>query len=172
MARVDFPHEHRFGLAYIRQRLFRLGFREENDEIDWMAIPQADANLGLALEAADAAAVPGARIDDDPGAAVFTRRHCPFRRVNAHQRVVDRVIEFAAVDDHVVVESENRLEAFRLAYNAGIAALAKRIEKKSSAARNPSRIRKMRRQHAVRQISELIPATPRPPHALSQPAGV
>jgi hypothetical protein len=40
------------------------------------------------------------------------------------------VIEFAAVDDHVVVESENRLEAFRLAYNAGIAALAKRIEKK------------------------------------------
>jgi hypothetical protein len=50
--------------------------------------------------------------------------------VNAHERVVDRAIEFAAVDDHVVVESENRLEAFRLAHNAGIATPAKRIEKK------------------------------------------
>ena len=82
------------------------------------------------LEAADAAAVPGARIDDHPRPAILARRHRAFGRVNAHQRVVDRPLKLAAVDDEVVVEGQHRREGLFLARDHRLAALAKRVEKK------------------------------------------
>ena len=125
---MNFAQERRFGRTNVGQGLLRLRLGKEDDEIDRMAFPERNANLGFALEPADTAAVPGAGIDDDPRAAVVARRHRPFRRVNVHERVIDRAIELAAVDNHVVVEGEDRPETFFFARDAGIAALAQRIQ--------------------------------------------
>jgi len=133
MTCTNFLQKSRFGCAYIGQGLPRLGLREENDEIHRVAFPERDANLGFALKSADAAAMSGARIDDDPGAGFVARRCCPFHRMNAHERVVDRAVELAAVDDDVVLKSEYWPKTFFLAHDASIAALAQRREKEKPA---------------------------------------
>jgi len=92
MTRVHFPQKGRFGRAHIRQGLTRLRLGEEDDEIDRVAVPQSDADFGLAFETADAAAVSGARIDDDPRASILARRHRSLWRVNAHERVIDGAV--------------------------------------------------------------------------------
>ena len=55
-------------------------------------------------------------------------RHHPRRRFDAHQCVVDGTIEPPAIDDHVVVEGEDRLEPFLFAGDAGIPAPAQRFQ--------------------------------------------
>jgi hypothetical protein len=133
MAGVDFTQKSSLRRAHIGQRLAGHGLRIEDDEIHRVAVAQRDADLGFALEAADAAAVAGARIDDHPRPAILARRHRAFGRVNAHQRVVDRPLELTAVDDEVVIEGQYRREGFLLARDHRLAALAKRVEKKNPA---------------------------------------
>ena len=67
MAAGDLPDELRFGARHVGERLARLGMWPEGDEIDRMAGAQRDADLAVRLEAADARAVAGARIDDHVG---------------------------------------------------------------------------------------------------------
>ena len=133
MAGVDFTQESSLRRAHIGQRLAGLRLGKEDDEIHRVAVAQRDADLGFAFEAADAAAVASARIDDHPRPAILARRHRAFGRVNAHQRVIDRPLKLAAVDDEVVVESEHRREGLFLARDHRLAALAKRVEKKNPA---------------------------------------
>src|SRR3984957_14850857 len=92
--------------------------------------PSRNATPIFAFEAADAAAVASARIDDHPRPDILARRHRTFGRVNAHQRVIDRPLKLAAVDDEVVVESEHRREGLFLARDHR---MAKRVEKKNPA---------------------------------------
>ncbi len=57
-------HELLFGMAHVEQRLPRLGIAEEDHEVDRVSGAQRDADLRVVLEAADARAVAGTRIDD------------------------------------------------------------------------------------------------------------
>ena len=70
---------------------------------------ERDADLAVGLEAADARAVPGARIDDDEGPARRVDLDA-LRRNDPHERIVDRPLERAAVDDELdlVVEHMRR----------------------------------------------------------------
>ena len=80
MAGVDFTQKSSLRRAHTGQRLAGHGLRIEDDEIHRVAVAQRDADLGFALEAADAAAVAGARIDDHPRPAILARRHRAFGR--------------------------------------------------------------------------------------------
>jgi hypothetical protein len=55
--------------------------------------------------------------------------------MNAQQRVIDRPLELAAVDDHVVVERQNRREGLLFALDHSLTALAQRVEKENPALR-------------------------------------
>ena len=72
---MDFLQECRFGRTHVGERLTGFGSRKKYDEIDRMTTPQRNAHLGFALEAADTAAVAGARIDDHPWPSVLARGH-------------------------------------------------------------------------------------------------
>ena len=62
---------------------------QEADEIAGMAGLERDADLAVGLEAADARAVPGARIDHDERTAGRIDGHA-LRRDDAHEAVIDR----------------------------------------------------------------------------------
>jgi hypothetical protein len=61
---------------------------------------EGDADLAVSLEAADARAVPGARVDDDEGPAQRVDRNAR-RRYDPHQAIVDGPPEGAAVNDEL-----------------------------------------------------------------------
>ena len=61
---VDLADEQDLGAADVLDRLTGLGLREEGHEIDRVTGAQRDADLARLLEAADAGAVAGARVDD------------------------------------------------------------------------------------------------------------
>jgi hypothetical protein len=105
-----------------------------------MAVLERDADLGFALEAADSAAMTCARIDDDPWPRVGPGQLDAFRRLDAHQRIVDGAIERAAVDDNVVIEGQHRLETFLFARNRGVAAPAQRFQEQDPALRRIAHI--------------------------------
>ncbi len=67
VARLHLLQEDRFRRAHVGEGLGRLGRGEKDHEIDGVSEFQRDADFGFALEAADPAAVSGARIDDHPG---------------------------------------------------------------------------------------------------------
>ena len=93
----DLLQEHRLGARDVLERLAGHRIGQETDEIAGMAGLEGDADLAVGLEAADARAVPGARIDDDER----TPRRIDLnalRRNDAHERVVDRPFERAAID--------------------------------------------------------------------------
>ena len=90
--------EDRFGARNALDGLARHGFGQEADEIAGMARLHGDADLAVGLEAADAGAVTGARIDHDERPALQVDLHA-LGRDDAHQRVVDRLFQLAAVDD-------------------------------------------------------------------------
>ena len=76
-----------------------------------MTGPERDADFAVGLEPADAWTVPGARIDHDERPAGL---EClgSFRRDDAHECIVDRAIEPAAVEhqlDLVVQDVRRRL---------------------------------------------------------------
>ena len=80
-----------------------LGIAEEDDEVDRMPGAHGDADLRVVLESADAGPVTGARIDDDVGTQRGIDRDA-FGRHDAHERVVDRPLQLAAVLHHLVAK--------------------------------------------------------------------
>ena len=67
----DHPFEkHGFGAGDILDRLARHRFRQETNEIARVSGLERDADLAVGLEAANARAMPGARVDDTNGRRV------------------------------------------------------------------------------------------------------
>ena len=76
------------------------GVRQETDEIAGMPRLERHADLAVGLEAADARAMPGARVDDDerpPRRIELDGR----RRDHFHESIVDRPIKRPAVDEEL-----------------------------------------------------------------------
>ena len=133
--RVQLAHaldEAALGRADVEQCLARLGLREENHEIDRMALAQRDADLRIVLEAADARPVAGARIDDHVRPALRINRHSG-RRHDANQRVIDCALQRAPVEHHLVVEGEHRRHAGACVFDVLVASLAHRVQEQDAA---------------------------------------
>jgi hypothetical protein len=124
--------ELRLRVGDVLDGLAGLGVREEGHEIDRVAGPHGDADLALLLEAADAGAVPGARIH---------HHERPLLRVDGlaclgvdpDERVVDRSLELAPVHDHLVVERQHRRLAGPVVLDRLIAALAQHVPEQDGA---------------------------------------
>jgi hypothetical protein len=112
--------------------LARAGIAEERDEVARMPGAQRDADFAVGLEAADAGAVSGARVDHDEGALGRVGRHAG-RRDDAQQRVVDRLGQRARVGEHLVGEHEHRWHAFAFVLARLIAALAQDVHEQDRA---------------------------------------
>ena len=90
--RNDFFQKDRLRMRDIAERLARHRIRKEADEIAGMPGLEGNADLAVGLEAADAGAMPGARIDDDEGPAERIDLD-PCRRNDPHERIVHRPLE-------------------------------------------------------------------------------
>ncbi|MPL74766.1 hypothetical protein SDC9_20583 [bioreactor metagenome] len=95
MQRDHLFEEGRFGAHHILGGLARDGFGQKANEIARVTEGQRHADLALGLEAADAGAVAGARVDDDERALFRIGRHITGQ--DARQPVVDRVRQVGAV---------------------------------------------------------------------------
>ena len=101
MAFRDDPHEFRFGIGDVGERLRRLGVRVEDHEINRMPRFERDADFRIFLEAADAGAVAGARIDDDERPQGIDDDDI-LRRQDPHERVADRMFERSRVGEDFI----------------------------------------------------------------------
>jgi hypothetical protein len=68
-----------------------------------------------------------ARIDDNEGAAVVAARWIAGGGIDPHNRIIDRPLAVATVQDHFIVEGENGLKSLLLARDVGIATLAQNV---------------------------------------------
>ena len=104
---LDDPlEERRLGVHDVFDRLAGHGFGQEADEVAGMAGLERDADFTVCLEAADARPVSGTRVDDDkrplPRVDFDVRR-----RRDAHERVVHRSRQFAAIGNERAFELEH-----------------------------------------------------------------
>ena len=90
--RDDFFEKDRFGAGDVFDGLARHGIGQEADEITGMPRFERDADLAVGLEAADARAMPGARIDDDKRPPRSDRFRRPAGGMIRTSAIVDRPI--------------------------------------------------------------------------------
>src|SRR5262249_15882721 len=133
--RGDLLEKNRLRARDILDGLARHGIRQEADEIAGVPCLECNADFAVGLEAADAGAVAGARVDDDEGPArgvEFDSRG----RNHSHETVVDRPIKRLATEDQLHVLGEyvwNRVgEVFAIL----IAALAHDVPEQHAALRS------------------------------------
>ena len=141
--RDDLFEEHRLGAGDVLDRLAGHGVRQEADEIAGMPGLERDADLAVGLEAADAGAVPGARIDDDERPQRLVDLDAR-RRNDAHEQVVDRPLERAAVHDELGLVVEHVRRGFGHVLAVLVAALAHDVPEQDAALRGIDRVFKER----------------------------
>ena len=129
MASDDFLEKHRFGACDVLDGLSGHRLGQEADEIAGMAGSHRHADLAVGLEAADAGAVPGTRIDDHERPRGLTnldscRRHDP------NEGIIDRTLQRAAIDQKLACEFEHMGSGLGGVLAIGIAALPQHIQQK------------------------------------------
>jgi hypothetical protein len=98
MPRDHLLDEDGLGLRDALDGLARHWIRQESDEIAGVARLHGDADLAVRLEAADARPVAGTRVDHDKRPALHVDLDA-LGRDDTHQRIIDGLLELAAVDD-------------------------------------------------------------------------
>jgi hypothetical protein len=131
MTAGDILDENRLGPANILDRLSRHWLRREPDEIAGMTGLDGYPDLAFGLHAADAGPVAGARIDDDDRRL---RRidDLAFGRNDAHEPIIDRPGQSAAVAHELGPKLEHVGDLFLGALAKNIAALAQRIRNRTA----------------------------------------
>ncbi len=118
----------RFRPTNVLDRLARHGIRQKTDEIARVSRPHGDADLAVVFHAADARAVPGARIEDDERALVRFDGDARGRR-DARENVVDGFFQLPPVAHELPLEGQDvRRDPLRLFF-VNVAALAEDVEK-------------------------------------------
>ena len=128
----DFADEMSFGPAHIGDGLTGNRMGGEDHEIHRMAVFQGHTHFALILEPADARTVAGAGVDDDVG--TDGRIDGDARRgVNMDQRIIHRLFQGGAVDDHIEVVDQNRRAALGFMMDEHVAALAHDVDEQHRA---------------------------------------
>ena len=134
---VQFDHllqERDLGVDDVFDRLPRHGVGGEADEIAGMAGAHGHADLAVGLEAADAGAVPRARIDHDKGPLQRIDHHAG-RWLDPDQQVVDRFDESTRVQHQFSVEAEHMRHRLGFLRVVLLAALSQHIPEQDGALR-------------------------------------
>ena len=134
MQRGDFFEEHGFSTGDIFDGLARHRIGQEADEITGMSGLERDADFAVRLEAADARAMPGSRIDDDERPALGINLDA-LRRYHPGQNVVDRSLEGAAVEDQFDVIVQDVRRRLGKMFAILVAALPHDVEEQDAALR-------------------------------------
>src|SRR5262249_25417012 len=149
MERGGLLEKNRLGARDILDGLAGHGIRQEADEIAGMPGLECHADFAVGLEAADAGAVAGARVDDDERPARRVGLE-PRRRNPLQEAVVARPLERPAVDEQLPLVVEyvwNRLgEVFAIL----VAALAHDVPEQHAALRGIDDVFHGRRKYAER----------------------
>ena len=134
MQRDDLFEEDRLRARDVADGLARHGVRQEADEVAGMPRLERHADLAVGLEAADARAMPGARVDDDerpPRRIELDGR----RRHHFHEGVVDRTIKRPAVDEELDLVVEHVRSGLGQVLAVLVAALAHHVPEQHAALR-------------------------------------
>ena len=121
----------------------RLG--QETDKIAGMPSLQRNSDFAVRLEAADARAMAGARVYHDKWAAQRIDLHTT-RRDDAHQRIIDRPLERAAIHDQLGPIVENVRNRLGKMFEVLVAALAHYIGEQHAALNGIDHVFKGRRE--------------------------
>jgi hypothetical protein len=132
MSLGDFLEEDRLGAAHVFDRLPWHRLRQEADEIDRVSGAQRNADLALGLHAADPRAVAGARIDHDDRRLQRVDRRVR-RRDDAHEHVIDRPVQRAAVKHDGGGEAQHMRRLLGRLRNLDVAPLVESLEKQNAA---------------------------------------
>ena len=107
----DLFDEDRLGAGDVLDGLAWNGIGQKSDEVARMTGLEGDADFAVGLEAANAGAVAGARVDDNEWPQLRIDFDASGRN-DAHKRIVHRPLERAAVDDQVRPCSRARAARF------------------------------------------------------------
>ena len=124
--------EDRLRATDIFDRLSRHRLWQEADEVAGVTGRHRDADLAVLLHAADAGTVAGARIDDDDGCLGGIDLGAGGRN-DAHQRVVHRPLQRAAVAHEFRLELQDVRDLLGALLQVGVAALSQDIERQDGA---------------------------------------
>ena len=128
MSLRDLLEEDRLGAAHVLDRLTRNRLRQKADEVDRVARAERHADFALGLHAADPRAVAGARIDHDDRRLQRIDRRVS-RRDDAHERVINRPAQGAAVKHHFSGEAQHMRRFLGRLGNLDVAPLVESLEK-------------------------------------------
>jgi hypothetical protein len=144
----DHPlQEDRLGAGDVLDGLAGHRIGDESDEIAGMSRLERNADLAVSLEAADARSMPGARIDDDERAAGRVGRDALWRD-DAHEAVIDRPLELAAVHHELEGEVEHVRDGLGQMRTVLVAALAHHVPVQDAALCRVDRVLHGRRKRA------------------------
>src|SRR5262245_30193685 len=97
MQRYDLFKENGFGSSDIFDGLARHRFGQKANKVTGMACFERNPDFTVGLEAANAGAVPCARVHHDEWPASWINLHTPWRH-NMHKSVIDRPFQRSAID--------------------------------------------------------------------------
>ena len=128
----DFLDEHGFGARDPLDCLSRHRLGQEADEIAGMPCFHRNADFAVRLESPDSRTMPGTGIDHDERSPVEINFDV-FGRNDAHQRIIHRFIQLAAVDDQFGGILQDMRRRLRDVFPILIAALTQDIQEQDAA---------------------------------------
>ena len=127
------------GQRNVFDRLPRHGVRRKTHEVAGVSGLQHDADLAVRLEAGDAGAVTGARIDNDEGPQLRVDLHV-LGRHDAHQPIVDGALQRAAVHDELELIAQHVRDRLRLMLQVAVPALTHHVPKQDATLRQVNQV--------------------------------
>ena len=146
MALGDVLDERPLGAAHVLDRLSGFRLRQKADEVNGMAGAKRDADLAFRLHAADSGTVSRARVDDNDRWLHGIDRDIGGRN-DAHERVIGRALECAAITQDFHREGQNMRRRLGRLRDIGVSPLVQGFHEEDAALRRVPPIFRGRLEH-------------------------